>query len=201
MSGYMGSKFFYGIGNKAFYNIVRPQTATRFSNMFQKALVLGSGATTAYTIFNEAEDWRKGKKSGASASINSGAAFLGFFAGAANFNTVACYFYAQTLIMMNLAATKSAPTIETAKPTFDLVLDALSITRVGAMANNANKCFDIYRTIVQADHSNLSAVCKQIDTDAIIQKIEDNQLLIRIANTLEKAEFDEIRLLLMDSSS
>ncbi|MBR0672305.1 hypothetical protein [Neoroseomonas soli] len=101
MSGTSG-KFFFGAGNRAFYNLLRPMGGGGFAKGFGKALTFASTGTAAFGIFNQVQDYREGRNSGQEAAFGSAALFFGCLGGGGSLKAFAYSGLTSYLVMASL---------------------------------------------------------------------------------------------------
>lgn len=74
-------RFFFGFGNSAFFNLLRPISGGGFTRNFMKAVTYASTGTATVGVFNKFSDYRDGKATGKETALYSSAAFFGCLSG------------------------------------------------------------------------------------------------------------------------
>ena len=96
------TRFFFGVGNPAFYSLLRPMGGGGFAGKFGKALTVASRGTAAIGIFNQVQDYRAGRNSGQEAAFGSAALFFGCLAGGGSLRAFAYSGLTSYLVMASL---------------------------------------------------------------------------------------------------
>lgn len=209
------ARFFFGVGNPAFYSLLRPMGGGGFAGKFGKALTVASTGTAAIGIFNQVQDYRAGRNSGQEAAFGSAALFFGCLAGGGSLRAFAYSGLTSYLVMASLISRTdhfraTHPEAEfvpagliKASDYFDLMSPvpmAIAEGVSGGRGGMVLKTLGLGYSMLNTDMGNIKRFCSlegaEIDH---MERVEPDMLPITLANYGDKVLSDTEIVMLLSS--
>jgi hypothetical protein len=213
MSGRFGT-FFFGVGNRPFYNLLRPMGGGGFARGFGKALTIASTGTAAVGIFNHMQDYREGRESGEEAAFGSAALFFGCLGGGGSYRAFAYSGLTSYLVMASLIARRehfraTHPDAQfvpegliKASDYFDLMspVPMAMAEGISGRAGMVLQTLGLGYSMLNLDMENIKRFCSQEGAGIdLMERVEPDMLPITIANFGDKVLSDTEIIMLLAS--